>query len=127
MRRRRRLWMVLDLICGFVAARQGFEPRYAAPEAAVLPLNERATRLLRGWTRELIDFYASRAPRRKCQLVHHKVDSRTGSNPRWGYSLPLLLLAQHLQRTQTKDAIAGDPSRCCGEDGRADQGDDCRS
>ena len=26
-----------------LAARQGFEPRYAAPEAAVLPLNERAT------------------------------------------------------------------------------------
>ena len=25
-----------------LAARQGFEPRYAAPEAAVLPLNERA-------------------------------------------------------------------------------------
>jgi hypothetical protein len=25
-----------------VAARQGFEPRYAAPEAAVLPLNDRA-------------------------------------------------------------------------------------
>ena len=28
----------------FVAAPQGFEPRYAAPEAAVLPLNEGATR-----------------------------------------------------------------------------------
>lgn len=25
-----------------LAARQGFEPRYAAPEAAVLPLNDRA-------------------------------------------------------------------------------------
>jgi hypothetical protein len=25
-----------------MAARQGFEPQYAAPEAAVLPLNERA-------------------------------------------------------------------------------------
>ena len=31
-----------------LAARQGFEPQYAAPEAAVLPLNERAVmRMLR--------------------------------------------------------------------------------
>lgn len=30
-------------IADFVAAPQGFEPRYAAPEAAVLPLNEGAT------------------------------------------------------------------------------------
>ena len=29
-----------------LAAPQGFEPRYAAPEAAVLPLNEGATRAL---------------------------------------------------------------------------------
>lgn len=28
-----------------MAARQGFEPRYAAPEAAVLPLNDRAKQL----------------------------------------------------------------------------------
>jgi hypothetical protein len=31
---------------GFLAAPQGFEPRYAAPEAAVLPLNEGATRAI---------------------------------------------------------------------------------
>ncbi len=31
------------VVLGFLVAPQGFEPRYAAPEAAVLPLNEGAT------------------------------------------------------------------------------------
>ena len=34
------------LVCFLLAAPQGFEPRYAAPEAAVLPLNEGATAVL---------------------------------------------------------------------------------
>ena len=62
-----------------MAARQGFEPRYAAPEAAVLPLNEGATRknglVLRPCWRGL-----GRAPASKNQLVHHKGDSTARSN-----------------------------------------------
>ncbi len=34
-----------------LAAPQGFEPRYADPESAVLPLNEGAAIVLRGCTR----------------------------------------------------------------------------
>ena len=55
-----------------LAAPQGFEPRYAAPEAAVLPLNEGATR------ERLIRFLRPDwpGPRQGAghqnQLVHHK-------------------------------------------------------
>ena len=66
-----------------LAARQGFEPRYAAPEAAVLPLNERAPNLTRGWAREFIEFHPGWAAERKCQLVHHKRHSRPRSNSLW--------------------------------------------
>ena len=39
---------LFDSILFSLAAHQGFEPQYAAPEAAVLPLNEWAT-LDAGW------------------------------------------------------------------------------
>lgn len=37
-------WLEIEIVVFFInlAARQGFEPQYDAPEASVLPLNERA-------------------------------------------------------------------------------------
>ena len=66
-------WMIV------LAAPQGFEPRYADPESAVLPLNEGATVAKlspRAWPAGL----DRRLRQRKTQPVHHKEDSEPGSN-----------------------------------------------
>ena len=52
-----------------LAAPQGFEPRYADPESAVLPLNEGATSALGG----VLQPYGLAPPKgAQCQLLHLK-------------------------------------------------------
>ena len=66
----------MDLFSGLpdamlLAAPQGFEPRYAAPEAAVLPLNEGATRMHMLLLQPCWQG-SGKTPTTKGQLIHHK-------------------------------------------------------
>src|SRR5579859_1559121 len=59
-----------------MAAPQGFEPRYADPESAVLPLNEGATTCVEAnWLG-----FARLAPHMQNQQTYHRGPSSAGSN-----------------------------------------------
>ena len=76
---------------GVLVAPQGFEPRYAAPEAAVLPLNEGAMR--------------------------HDVPSYSKSRIRCGQCA--LLFPEHLQGLLAQDAETGCPTSADGQNCRS--------
>lgn len=95
-----------------LAAPQGFEPRYAAPEAAVLPLNEGAASKTGGLA--AVSAKGQREPDRSANLfmiraipasVKHRIEEPGCS----------LLVSKYFQRTQSKDAIACQPARSSGQ------------
>jgi hypothetical protein len=53
-----------------VVAPQGFEPRYAAPEAAVLPLNEGAIRQIEAGRFTRLFYNKSRTKSGQCDPIH---------------------------------------------------------
>jgi hypothetical protein len=103
-----------------MAAPQGVEPRYAAPEAAVLPLNEGAASAKQvNLAAVLATPLQNAGP--ESQLVHDKWYPGRGQSaelhPRAAHGIhsihraDALLIAQHFKRAQSENAVARKPAR----------------
>ena len=112
-----------------LAAPQGFEPRYADPESAVLPLNEGATSAERPPCSHVGLAETERsALEANCSMIRIKrLSGQTSHHPNeiTGHPTPRLLLPQYLERPQPQDPVARDPASGCCQNRRSRHGHHC--
>lgn len=101
---------LIEIVIRMGSAPQGFEPRYAAPEAAVLPLNEGAT-CEAGSLAALLSV-PPESPAARLNLFIIRAIPLPGQTAK---SARGLLFAQHLKRPQSENPIAGNPARGSGQ------------
>src|ERR1700735_2526309 len=94
-----------------MAAPQGVEPRYAAPEAAVLPLNEGATRALRPGV--AVGLGPRLAPGAISQPVHHKWIRAGGQTPGTPHTVGIRDVSRVFPDVLHPGVTGADSPTCC--------------